>query len=238
MKSREHCRGSGFTLLELMIAVSLLAAITAVTYMTFGVVVSAWRQSQKLMDHMHHGDFVMSQLVMALRSAYYPDARQGTGGYGFTMKDGGDGEYAADRIGWVKLGGALVGSETTLAGSPHRTQFWVGEDDEGRSGAAVRAWRVHGQPEDFEPEEEVDPFIISTRVMGFNCRTAYEVEDGEIEWLDEWEDTNRLPTMVEITLHFEPVEENGDPVEVSRVLEIPVGYLSWTRKKERPASDR
>ena len=41
--------------------------------------------------------------------------------------------------------------------------------------------------------------------------------------MDEWEFTNSLPRLVEITVYLDPLEEFGDPVELKRVVEIPLG---------------
>ena len=79
----------------------------------------------------------------------------------------------------------------------------------------------------------MEPVFLSRQVRGFNCRTIMEddVDDeGEIDWQDEWDFTNDLPLAVEITLYLEPIDKDGDPVELSRIVEIPVAYLSapWT----------
>jgi hypothetical protein len=55
-----------------------------------------------------------------------------------------------------------------------------------------------------------------------------DIED-EIEWIDDWEDTNRLPYSVEVTLWMDPVEEGDEPIELKRVVQIPLGPLSWGR---------
>jgi hypothetical protein len=55
-----------------------------------------------------------------------------------------------------------------------------------------------------------------------------DMED-EIEWIDEWEDTNRLPYSVEVTLWMDPVEEDDDPIELKRVVQVPLAPLSWGR---------
>lgn len=216
----------GFTLLELLLAVALLAVVTAVTFMTFSTVTMAWQKGAKLTEDLHHGDFVAEQLVMGLRSAYFPDVKGGDLLYGFQLEDGGYGSSGGDRISWVKLGGALVGDDWPFADTPHRVIFEVTEDEEGRAMAAVRAWQLHGQPEDFDPDD-VDPIALSRKVVGFDCRCAYRMVDEEIEWLEDWEYSNRVPTIVEITLYLEPPVEGGDPQAISRAMGIPIGGLSW-----------
>lgn len=223
----------GFTLLELMLAVAILAMVTTVTYLTFSTVAEAWRRGMKLTDSLHHGDFVIEQIVMGLRSAYYPETRAGSDQYGFWHDDDGEGEFGSDEIGWVKLGATLVGKDCTYAGSPHRVKLTVEDDDDGRRVVSVTSWRAKGQPEDFDPEdpEHVDQVFLSSRITGFNCRAAFERIDDEIDWLDEWEETNKLPRMVEISLYLEPLDDGEPPVEIKRVLGIHAAELCWSGGK-------
>jgi prepilin-type N-terminal cleavage/methylation domain-containing protein len=222
-------RRSGFTLIELLLAVAMTALIVGVAVAGFTTVSLAWQKGSAMADSIHHGDFVIDQLVMALRSAYHPDAKGTTGQYGFWIEDDGDGEEARDVISWVKLGPSLVGSDVSFAGSPHRVMFTVGEDMEtGDEGALFRAWRLHGQEEEFDPENDVAPVILSRRVTGFNCRMVDPEGESEASmWLDEWEQTNRIPRAVELTLYLEPAVEGGDAVAIKRVFDVPGAEVSW-----------
>ena len=226
--SRALTRG-GFTLLELMLAVSILALVAAVTHLTFATVVTAWRRGTAMSDNMHHGDFVADQLVMALRSCYYPDAKGSVPQYGFRLEDNGDDAYSSDAISWVKLGGALVGKSDIIAATPHRVKFWVDDGVVGERAAFYTAWRLQGQPEDFDPEE-LEPVELSRRLVGFNCRTAgpddFDEDTGEIDWQGEWESTNSLPLALELTFYLAPPDEGGSPIELQRAVEIPVAHLS------------
>ncbi len=238
----------GFTLLELLLAITLMAAIASVTYFSFEAGTRAWRTGTELADSLHHADYVLEQLVMGLRSACYPDAARPSGAYGLTLVNDGDEASARDTLGWVKLGTALVGADSPLADTPHRIEVTVmdpGRDDlpEGSGGGlAVRAWRIAAQPEDFDPAESVKPMVLTSRVLGFNCRVLdpennlqegdAPSKDDELKWDDEWEGdhTNRLPHAVEISLYLEPARARDDPIEVKRIVEIPLAPLSWRDK--------
>mgnify|MGYP001575252347 FL=1 len=210
-----------------MLAIAILAIISALAYLTFSGVTAAWKRGMALSDDLHHGDFVMEQLVMALRSAYYPDSKDKSGScYGMITEDLGDGETGADTISWVKLGGALVGNDSHLAGNPHRVKVSMEDAPGGKRGLAVRAWRLQGQPDNFNADN-LDFACLSSRVVGFNCRTAHEKRGDEMDWLDTWDETNRLPTVVELTVYMEPLDANESPVELKRVFSVPVAPLSW-----------
>lgn len=219
-------RDSGFTLIEVLVSVSILVIAVGVAYMSFSVVTQAYRRGMELSDDLHHGDFVIEQLVAGLRSAYYPDAKGVQPKYGFHHSDDGTDPYSSDVISWVKTGGALISKEQVQPGTPHRIEFFVEPGVEEEPEARVRAWRMYGLPEDFDPEES-EPLTISRKVTGFNCRTALRKVDGEIEWLDEWEETNRLPMVAEVTVYMEPLDEDEDPVEIKRIVGIPVAPQAW-----------
>ncbi len=223
---RLDCCRRAFTLIEVLVALSIFVIASGLAYMSFSMVSHAWTKGMDMADNLHHGDFVMDQLVTGLRSAYYPNARGSQPKYGFRHTDSGTDPYSSDVISWVKTGSALIGGDGWLAGTPHRTEFKVEPGLEGEPEAGVRAWRTYGLPEDFDPREG-DPLVLSRKVTGFNCRAAIGKTQGEIEWLEEWEQTNRLPMAVELTLFFEPLEEDEEPVEIRRIVGIPVALQAW-----------
>lgn len=205
---------------------TILATVTAVTFMAFSTVIKAWRKGTALSEKLHRGDYVVEQLAMGLRSTYFPEVKGGATLYGFQFTDGGDGMGAGDSFSWVKVGTALVGKHCPFAGTPHRVEFLLQNTPDGRKTAAVRAWRLQGQPEDFDPKT-VEPVLLPSKIVGVNCRMAWRKLNDEIEWLDEWKETNRVPTVVELTFTLEPLEPGDDPLEIKRIVGIPVGPLSW-----------
>lgn len=224
--SRTQRQARGFTLLELMLAVSILAAVTSVTYLAFNTVTSAWKRGTTLVDELHHGDFVMDQLVMALRSAYYRTQQNQPSNpeHGFWHEDTGGSETTSDTISWVKLGNALVGKNCPFAGTPHRVVFTIDEEEDGEPVVSVRAWRLLAQPDDFQPDA-VEPLFVSKRVTGFDCRAAVQDEatsEDEIDWMDKWVDTNSLPAFLEVTLYMAPLDEGEPPIELKRIVNLPV----------------
>lgn len=230
-----QCR-RGFTLLELVMAIMILSIMMLLSFYCFDAVVRSWEAGMEMSDTMGQADHVMEQMASGLRSAYYPDSGSQQEEYGFQFHDGGEGPEARDAISWVKIGRALVGEDCGFAESPHRVDLWVedgGKDD--LSGLAVRSWRVDLQLDEFEPSDDAPMIGLSPRVVGFNCRMLDKdqpMKDEEPNWQDEWDFSNSIPKAVEITLYMQPVQENEEPVEVKRIVEIPLFDLSQNPRKK------
>ena len=230
-----RCRAmrAGLTLVELLLAVGLLAVVTTVAFLCYNTTVRAWRAGQELSNSIHQSDYVMDQLAMGLRSVAWRSAP----GYGFNLKDeGGEGPTAEDTISWVKLGTALVGADAPYAGMPHAVEVSIRDVEDARGavrhGLAVRAWRLDLQQKYFDTEK-IPPILLSTRVMGFNCRVLDPVqpkptETGkpELKWADVWESTNKLPFAVELTLYVQPPEEGKEPLAIKRIVQLPMAAQS------------
>lgn len=208
----------GFTLVELLVSIAILTLVMSVTYGIFAATTKAWQRGKIVSESLQHGDFIMEQLVMGLRSAFFRNA-----GSGFWLTDGGYGHNSSDTISWVKLGPTLVGARSEVAKGAHRVKFTV-EPIDGAPAATVRAWSPESylQPDEFDTEK-VEPVILSRHIVGFNCRIGSQAEGGVIEWNEEWENTNTLPQMIELTLYIKPRNDDEEPIEMRRCVSIPVG---------------
>ena len=209
---------AAFTLVEILVAIAILVLVVSVTYGIFSATTKAWQRGKVVSDSLQHGDFVMEQLVMGLRSTYYRDNKSG-----FWLVDGGQGSSARDEISWVKLGPALVGSRSEVAKGSHRVRFTV-ENDGDHPAAVIRAWSPESylQPENFDADT-IEPIVLSRHVVGFSCRIGKLGEEGTIEWVEEWETTNMVPRTVELTLYLQPLKDDDEPTEMRRCVSIPVG---------------
>lgn len=230
-------RRAAFTLLEVLLAVAIFGTVSAIVGTIFFTGVNSWRTGTAAADAMHHIDAVLEQVTAGLRSAYYPESKEPLYKYGFVQEnDGDDMPNCSDKISWVKIGPSLVGEDATYAGVPHRVDLFLMDESDGPQGAGlyVRAWRLDGQEDDFDPEEDVDPVLLSSAVTGFDCKMVdrdKEVEVGKdepFEWLDEWETTNRVPESVLLSISVDPAAESRlEPLILTRRIEIPLADLSW-----------
>jgi prepilin-type N-terminal cleavage/methylation domain-containing protein len=243
-------RNNAFTLLEMILAVSVLSVITLVSFYCFNAAVRSWIAGTSYINGITHADYILEQVAMGLRSAYYPDTGKVEGAYGMRLEDNGQDASARDVLTWVKLGSALVGADADYADIPHRVEIAVrdntsAESEPSNGGFAVRAWRVDLQADDFDPGQV--PFVaLSPHVRSMNFRMldpTHEEDDltGELKWLDTWEtadQTNRLPRAIEVTLYLDGPTPESDPVPVRRVVSVPLAELSWNPRRQESSQRR
>lgn len=228
--------------------------------MCLSTATTSWRVGVETADAVNHADYIMEQITMGLRSAYYPDSAKISPDYGMIVTSEGEDENSRDTLTWVKLGTALVGSDSEVANTPHKVSLSVVGKDESNDeslapgGLVLRAWRMSALPEDFDPEDEeyVKPLLLMPGILGIHFRvrdpkdnleegklpgfdedTELKIDDEE-KWVgeDKWKDdyTNRLPYAVETTLYIEPPDRHEEPIEIKRVIIIPSAPLSWRDK--------
>ncbi len=210
---RGRARG-GFTLVELLVALAVMGVAFAVVWNTFSAVLKAWRRGGQVVDEIRHGDFVIDQLVSALRStAYFPLKPER---YGFWLVNQGE----QDEVSWVTSGTAFMPPDSPLAQGVHRLMVSIESDENGKDAFTVRAF-----PHLAEELEKKDAtsWAISTRVKGLNVRVWNPQDEA---WDDEWEDTNKIPGLIEVTLTMESPGEYEPPVKIARLVQIPLGPVT------------
>jgi prepilin-type N-terminal cleavage/methylation domain-containing protein len=205
----------GFTLLEVMIAVVILAIAMTVAGQLFATVTRAWTGARIVMDRTHHGDFVTGQLTAALRSMAFSDNKPEAYGFRIENNPSGEGDHT---ISWVTDSGAFMPPGDPSARIRHRIAVGAGEDDDGAEGLIVTVWPYLAD----EDEVEKTSRLVSENIKGLKCM-VYDTHDGEERWRDDWEYSNAIPGLIEITLYAEPLREYDDPVEFRQLIEIPLG---------------
>ena len=144
---------TAFTMIEMLLATMLVGVLTTLSILTFQAVTHGWQSSTDYLDKMQRTDYALNQLIIALRSAYYPEtesadkkANESNAGakkssesrnaYGFydPYDREGDRPSDSDIIEWTKKGSALIGSENAMADSVHRVRVMIleeGDDEDG-----------------------------------------------------------------------------------------------------------
>lgn len=206
----------GFTLLEVMIAVVILAIAMTVAGQLFASVTRAWSGARTVMDRTHHGDFVLGQLTAALRSMAFFTNSQEQCGFRIENNSAGEGDHT---ISWVTASSAFIPpGEEAYSHGLHRIEIGAGEDEDGADGLVVTVWPYLADEEEVEKKS----WLITENIKGLSCK-IYDTKEGEEGWKDTWEYSNAIPGLIEITLYAEPIREDDDPVEFRQLIEIPLG---------------
>lgn len=219
----------GFTLVEVMIAITIMAMCMAMVVATITMVFKAKTIGEEQLESLHHGEFIMELLAEALRSAAF--IGEATEKFGFRLEDGGD---DFDAISWVTSSSAFIQPGSPLKHGLHRLQVFISDDEEGLSVVAYPYLVDDSEENDqWEPEEE---WVVSRRVKELNCR-VYNFQSQD--WEDEWESERSIPQWVEITMRMEvkiPGEDKSEMKELVRMVQIPVGLFA--RNQSRIAAEQ
>lgn len=251
---------NAFTLIELILAITLMAAITVAAYLSLSNATRCWRVGVDTADARNHADYIMQQIVAAISSAYYPsDENKVQPDYGMQLENNGDDSSASDSLTWVKLGTALVGNDSRIATTPHKVSLSVvgeGESDNpdlASGGLVIRSWSMDCLPEDFDPDDEeyVKPVLLMPDVIGIDFQVYSpkdNLEEGKLpgvdkdseleidkeeKWIDDdWtgDYTNRLPYYVKASIFLKPLDDHSDPIKISRIAPLRTAPLSWPDK--------
>ncbi len=211
---------AGFTFLELLVALGILVAVFAIIFTIFTSTLGAWNRGTEALTKLHHGDFVMEQLVQSLRSAAFFDSVPEF--YEFRLEKRSAGGRPADVMSWVTSSSAFMPLDSPYANGLHRIVVTIDRTDQGQYGVAIRAMPHLSEDEDLDP----DPWFVSTRVKGLRC----EIWDDEFAvWEERWEESNAVPSLVKVTLEMEPDEPYDPPIRIQRAIQIPVAPAVTSR---------
>lgn len=241
-------------MLEIMLAIMILAIMTIVSMWTFRSVVNSWTLATEMADSMQRVDYALAQVSSALRSAYFPLDGKATEADGFMLLDGNpdNSPDESDTICWTKLGPAIVGRNSKFASSPHRVKLYVHTEND-RVERGLNSYTrnklgkkappeeyglvadVNGEekfrPDDYDQDEDDDTeyYTLGPNVQGFNCRALDKdqpFKDDRANWSDTWDASNCIPRRVQLTFWMKPVEEGKEPYPIVRVIEIPLWDIS------------
>ncbi|MBB5208695.1 prepilin-type N-terminal cleavage/methylation domain-containing protein [Chiayiivirga flava] len=201
-------RQRGFTLLEILIAMTLLAMLMGLAVATLRAAVSATRSGERLITRTNETrtvhEFLRRQLSHAMALPF--ERLEDSGENRMFVADGESMRFVAPMPGHLSRGG------------PHVQWLALGSDANGTTLEFDHAQLNGYDPEDPKAGNERPPVLLldGMRDARFEYRTLDE--NGELtDWSDVWEDPQRLPIMVRLVAEFDP-----DDNRVWPTLEIPV----------------
>lgn len=211
-------RARGFTLLEVMLAILLLALLLAGTYGAIRTAVHAMHSGEAAIDRTNRlrvaQEFVRRQVSRIMPLSFGTDESANTNivfeGNGKSMR------FVAPMPGYLSKGGAYV-----------QTLEFAGSRRGGKQ-LLFSNQMLNG----FDLEEETasqEPAILLDQIDDgrFEYRTLDE--NGELtDWLDEWEDPSVTPVMVRVVVRMQPEARVVFP-EMEIPLMLDVGAMRANR---------
>jgi len=209
----------GFTLLELLVALGIVAIVVTLLYETFNAVLRSTKEvdAESEIDQMVR--ISMERMTNELRSAYWRPS-SGTGGptvFMFVGQDSSDSDQPADTLQFTTLSYARVGEGST---DPTVTVVEYALVPDPETQTSVLMHREETVP--LEPSENsLEEYELAESVIGLNFRYF----DGQ-NWLDQWSDADkkRLPKAVEIQLIIK--DYSGQERQFITQTDIPIGQAS------------
>jgi type II secretion system protein J len=212
-----HRKASAFTLLEVLVATTLISILAGSLYATLSIAFKARRSAIASVEPVRKADLTLGLLGEDLRSAAVPNGRLAGP---FAGQDGTD-DRGHDSDSLAFYGTTRSPEAAEGIGDIQKVELLCEPSDDGETQVLVRCVTTNLlSPTTVEPQRE----ILCRSVYAFNLRYF----DGS-DWLDTWDSTtvdNVLPSAIEVTLQLND-DRQKDPniggYRLSQVFLLPCG---------------
>ncbi len=185
----KYQRSTGFTLIEIMIAITIFGLVVAAMYSSWSAILRATRSGLEATAEAQRSRVAMRLVEEALAAARLFEANP----VYYSFMSGEEGGFSALSFA-ARLPPSYPRSGRYFGQQVRRVSFSVEADKENGEQLVLRQ-----QPllTDMDIDEEETPLVLARHVREFTVE-FYDVENEE--WGSEWEDTNSLPPLVRFTL--------------------------------------
>lgn len=239
IEDRDRQTRTGFTLLEVILAVALLSAAVLVLYFTWSTGLQGWKYGAEAAEDIQRTRAILDGMGELLRSTVFYDQSEEDEEneylYEFRGIEGTYGENAADSISFVTYSSRFLRPYEADRIPLRRVEIALEQDEDRQPYLAM--YNLDALSIE---EKKPSPHRLSDEIVGFNVR--YYDDDLE-DWYDEWVDEVGLPGQVEITMTYR--EREGEEMPLVQQLVIPLVVreaaeqeLSGAQKKQQERQRR
>lgn len=205
----------GFTLIELMLAITIFAMIVGVIFSAFRVGISAWQGGER--------DIVFQQSMRATAELVF---REISGTYPYKITPGTMDEHTNFSAFFGSSDSLLFVSNATLQnriGGVSLIEFWVDDEQGLMLGEASALFTNYEDMRAINLRDDEQAQVVSAwvKTITFRYFKREETEDDGV-WQEQWDPRNSvdhdLPIMVEVNLLFEDVR--GQKIEQALLVPI------------------
>ena len=214
-----HSRSArtGFTLLEVLLAVGILGILVTVLYGTLSAGLNSWRRGSEATEAFQRQRIVMDALTELTQSAIFftPSASL----YAFVA---GKNPNLGDSISFVTASDAYLPPSEVVSAGMRRVTISLEQDEYRRTYLAI-VNEPALRPNDDKSLAPLQAHVISMDVSGFSLRYR-DPRDGS--WSEKWEEDQLPPSAVEYTVAFGERGGQYPPVVATRTVDIPVAVFA------------
>jgi type II secretory pathway pseudopilin PulG len=206
--NRAHRQSSAFTLVEVLLAVTLLGLLTIAVASTWSAGLKGWKQSTGLAENLQRQRIILDAITELTQAAIYNPERRTL----YAVRNEHD-LFQSDTISFVTASDALLPqSQISIAGL-RRVTFRVNRDD--NPGLVIENSPALQDNDHFGQH---DGLLLARDVTALKVRFR-DAQNGI--WKEIWSNTDEFPDGIEFTLAFAPIDARGKQLIVSRLVEIP-----------------
>jgi general secretion pathway protein J len=205
-----------FTLLEVLVAVTLLTLVVAGIYSSWTAILKASKTGLDVAAAVQRSRIAVRTLEDSLTCAQsFAQARQY---YTFLAENGS--EASISFVARLPKSFPRSGKFGDL--DVRRVSFSI-EPGHGYDSGRELVLRQSSLLTEMDRDEKEHPLVLAKNVKRLGMEFWGKKRDGRTEdWLDEWDETNTLPKMVKITLQLDPsAHSTAAATEVTRIVQIP-----------------
>ena len=211
-------RRGGFTLVEVLLAITILSLVVASVYAAWSATLTAWRRGCDASEAFQRERIVMDILTELAQSVVYygssPDL------YAIT---GTSNPNWGDTVTFVTASDVALPPSEAIDAGMRRVTISMEQDDYGRKYLAlVNAPAVsvdQSNTVSVTSATVLQAHVLSMDVSGFSVRYL-DPRDGN--WYDKWEDGSMIPSAMEFTVVFSQQDAKAPPVVVTRAVDLPI----------------
>ncbi len=207
---------TGFTLVEVMLAVTILGLLVSGVYATWSAALSGWKRGTSIAASLQRQRVVMEALEDLTRSAMFYTSKPEL----YEVRSGE--EYGlGDTVSFVTASDVLLPPREQGIVGLRRVTVAIRRDVQRRETYLAIANTAAIEDELLAP----DPtwHAVSTDVVGFKVRYR-DPSDGA--WHDRWDEEELVPLALEFTVAFRPEDPTAPPLVVTRAVAMPAAAFA------------
>ncbi len=226
MKQNQHKnRAAGFTLVEAIVAVSILGMVSFMVFKSLLSVMGATKMGAEAADQVQRERVAIKTVEVGLRGMVYYEQNQDM--YALNM-DLIDKDYPYFSF-VARVPPDFIGSREFNGQALRRLSFFVDDVDESRA-LVLEQSHVMRAPQGEDPVPVVRSILAPQleQFMILFWSTSAEA------WIDEWTETNSLPSRVKVEMALTP--QNGADIQLKDIhkREVAIHSISITKANQNP----